>query len=82
MVPGITSAISVPSYAGIPVTHRDFCSSVHIITGHQKKNEALKINYKALCEMEGTLVFNGRASLKEIMEGLIKADMDKKHQQL
>lgn len=79
VVPGITSAISVPSYAGIPVTHRDFCSSVHIITGHQKKNEALKINYKALCEMEGTLVFlMGVASLKEIMEGLIKADMDKK----
>ncbi len=78
VVPGITSAISVPSYAGIPVTHRDFCSSVHIITGHQKKNEELKINYKALCEAGGTLVFlMGVASLKEIMDGLIKAGMDK-----
>ena len=31
VVPGVTSALSVPAYAGIPVTHRDFCSSVHII---------------------------------------------------
>ncbi|MFQ9393022.1 MAG: uroporphyrinogen-III C-methyltransferase [Lachnospiraceae bacterium] len=37
VVPGVTSAIAVPAYNGIPVTHRDFCSSVHIITGHKKK---------------------------------------------
>ena len=36
VVPGVTSAFAVPAYAGIPVTHRDFCSSVHIITGHKK----------------------------------------------
>ncbi|TYQ12742.1 UNVERIFIED_CONTAM: uroporphyrinogen III methyltransferase/synthase [Acetivibrio alkalicellulosi] len=78
VVPGITSALSVPAYAGIPVTHRDFCSSVHIITGHQKKDEALKINYKSLCQMEGTLVFlMGVGALKEIMKGLIEANMDK-----
>lgn len=39
VVPGITSAIAAPNYAGIPVTHRDFCSSIHIVTGHQKQNE-------------------------------------------
>ena len=32
VVPGITSSISVPAYAGIPVTHRDFCSSLHTIS--------------------------------------------------
>ena len=37
IVPGITSAVSVPMYAGIPVTHRDFASSFHVITGHRKK---------------------------------------------
>ena len=35
-VPGITSAIAAPAYAGIPVTHRDCCSSLHIVTGHQR----------------------------------------------
>ncbi len=33
VVPGVTSALAVPAYAGIPVTHRDFCSALGIITG-------------------------------------------------
>ena len=37
IVPGVTSPIAVPAYNGIPVTHRDFTSSLHIITGHKKK---------------------------------------------
>lgn len=37
VVPGVTSAIAVPAYNGIPITHRDFASSVHIITGHKRK---------------------------------------------
>jgi len=78
VVPGITSALSVPTYAGIPVTHRDISSSVHIITGHRKKNEELEIDYKALAKVGGTLIFlMGVANLKEIMEGLIEAHMDK-----
>lgn len=36
IVPGVTSAVAVPAYNGIPVTHRDFTSSVHIITGHRR----------------------------------------------
>ena len=36
IVPGVTSAFAVPAYNGIPVTHRDFTSSVHIITGHRR----------------------------------------------
>lgn len=41
VVPGVTSPIAVPAYNGIPVTHRDFCSSLHIITGHKKKGRHL-----------------------------------------
>ena len=37
VVPGVTSALSVPAYNGIPVTHRDYCSSLHIITGHKRQ---------------------------------------------
>ena len=48
VVPGVTSALSVPAYAGIPVTHRDFCSSLHIITGHAKAGSELHIDFDAL----------------------------------
>ena len=38
IVPGVTSAISVPAYEGIPVTHRDYCSGINIFTAHDKNN--------------------------------------------
>lgn len=78
IVPGITSAISVPAYAGIPVTHRDFTSSLHIITGHTKKEDAPNIDFKSLVNLKGTLVFlMGVSSLERICKGLIEAGMDK-----
>lgn len=78
VVPGITSAISVPAYAGIPVTHRDFTSSLHIITGHRKKGCQESIDYKSLAALgETTLVFlMGVAALPDICRGLIEAGMD------
>jgi len=79
IVPGVTSAISVPAYNGIPVTHRDFTSSVHIITGHKRAGEALSLPFEALVETNGTLVFlMGLSSLPFIMEGLMSAGMSKK----
>ena len=76
-VPGITSPIAVPAYAGIPVTHRDFCSSLHIITGHQRAGMPLHINFKALVEATGTLVFlMGVTALPQICQGLLDAGMD------
>lgn len=78
IVPGITSAISVPAYAGIPVTHRDFTSSLHIITGHRKKGCQESIDYESLAALgETTLVFlMGVAALPDICRGLIEAGMD------
>lgn len=77
VVPGITSALAVPAYNGIPVTHRDYCSSLHIITGHKRQGKSLELDYEALCRMEGTLVFlMGVASAPEICHGLIAAGMD------
>ena len=58
VVPGITSAISVPAYAGIPVTHRDLTSSFAIITGHEDptKNETA-LHWEHLANSHGTLIF-------------------------
>jgi len=79
IVSGVTSAIAVPAYNGIPVTHRDFCSSVHIITGHKRKDAELDINFKALVEVQGTLVFlMGLTAMESICNGLMKAGMSGK----
>ena len=76
IVPGITSSFAVPAYNGIPITHRELCSSVHIITGHRKKGQALSVNFKALCDTHGTLVFlMGIAALPDICKGLLSAGM-------
>lgn len=77
IVPGITSAVSVPAYAGIPVTHRDYTSSVHIITGHAKKGGSSRIQYDALVKMKATLIFlMGIGALEEICKSLIEAGMN------
>ena len=77
VVPGVTSALSVPAYAGIPVTHRDFCSSLHIITGHQREGQPLRIDFQALVRTGGTLVFlMGVSALEGICTGLLEAGMD------
>jgi uroporphyrinogen III methyltransferase/synthase len=77
IVPGITSAISVPAYHGIPVTHRDYSSSVHIITGHKGKDRLFNIDFDALVRTKGTLVFlMGASVLADICNGLMSAGMD------
>ena len=78
VVPGVTAALAVPAYSGIPVTHRDYCSSVHIITGHKRAGQPYDINFKALVQTGGTLVFlMGVSALGEICRSLMEAGMDK-----
>ena len=77
IVPGVTSAVAAAAYAGIPVTHRDFASSLHIITGHGKSGKTTEINYGALAKLGGTMVFVMTvASAPAIAAGLIGAGMD------
>lgn len=74
VVPGVTSAMSAPAYAGIPVTHRDFCSSVHIVTAHAKRGGELHIDFESLLKTGGTLVFlMGVSALGFVMNGLLAA---------
>lgn len=79
VVPGITSAIGGLCYAGIPITHRDYASSFHVITGHLREDEEREINWNALAGCRGTLVFlMGIGNLKHISESLIKEGKDPK----
>lgn len=78
VVPGITSSIAAPAYGGIPVTHRNFCSSLHIITGHGKADSEAKIDFDSLVKLNGTLVFMMSVStIGRIAKGLMDAGMEK-----
>ena len=80
VVPGITSAIGGLCYAGIPITHRDYASSFHVITGHLREDDKdnTEINWNALANTNGTLVFlMGVANLQKITLNLIKEGKSK-----
>ena len=78
VVPGITSSISVPAYAGIPVTHRGLARSFHIFTGHTMENGKWH-NFENIAKLEGTLVFlMGVKNLDLIVNDLIKYGKDSK----
>jgi uroporphyrinogen III methyltransferase/synthase len=78
IVPGVTSAVAVPAYAGIPLTHRSHSSSFCVITGHEDPaKERSSIPWKALALGSSTLVFlMGVRRLPDITAGLIGAGMD------
>ena len=93
VVPGITSAISVPAYAGIPVSHRGIATSFHIITGHERnvilepqatesihsQQEPVGLDFSALARCPGTLIFlMGIANMDFIAKRLIECGKDPK----
>ena len=78
VVPGVSSSISVPELAGIPVTHRDHASMVTFVTGHEKSDRTEdRVDWKALAESHGTIVvMMGLGNAKSISEGLLEGGMD------
>ena len=78
VVPGVTSPIGVAAYAGIPLTHRDFSSTLSIITGsNEKGREDEHIDWEKIASRSGTLIFlMGARKLKRITENLIKYGKD------
>jgi len=93
VVPGITSAISVPAYAGIPVSHRGIATSFHIITGHEKAESSSNVipaqagissvpvglDFPALAKCPGTLIFlMGIANMDFIARRLMECGKDPK----
>lgn len=78
VVPGISSAISVPAYAGIPLTHRDYASSVAIVTGHEAttKKES-SVRWENLASLVDTIVIMmGVGRLESIAHRLLVGGRD------
>ena len=73
IVPGITSGIAAPAYAGIPVTHRDHASSFAIVTGHMREGKADSIKWESLANGIDTLaIYMGVGNLPYICSQLTK----------
>jgi uroporphyrinogen III methyltransferase/synthase len=56
VVPGVTSAVAVPAYAGVPVTHRGLATSFTVVTGHSRHTVDRETNWEALAAAGGTIV--------------------------
>ncbi len=73
IVPGITSGIAAPAYAGIPVTHRDHSSSFAIVTGHMREGKDDSIKWESLATGIDTLaIYMGVGNLPYICKQLTK----------
>jgi uroporphyrin-III C-methyltransferase len=75
IVPGITSGIAVPAYAGIPLTHRDYSSSVTFVTGHEVAGKYRpQVQWQAIAQASETIVvYMGVHNLPHIIEALTAA---------
>ena len=77
VVPGVTAALACAAYAGIPLSHRDFGSSISFLTGHEDiAKESLRVNFAKFSEVGGTLcIYMGMSKLEEIVGKLIEGGL-------
>lgn len=72
IVPGITSAIAVPAYAGVPVTHRGVATSFTVVTGHEDPWASTETDWEAVAKVGGTIVvLMGAATRADIAARLV-----------
>jgi uroporphyrin-III C-methyltransferase len=77
VVPGVTSAVATPEYAGIPLTHREYASSVAIVTGHRAGDPGRPVNWGKLAAGVDTIVIlMGMESLEAIVKKLMEGGLD------
>ena len=78
LVPGVTSGVAAPAYAGIPVTHRNVATSVTFVTGHEDpKKGSQDVDWAKLANGADTLVlYMGVGRLEEISKDLVEAGRD------
>ena len=77
VVPGITAGIAAPAYAGIPVTHRGYSSSVTFVTGHESAGKYRpNVNWRAIAQASETIVvYMGVHNLPNITQSLMAAGL-------
>ena len=77
VVPGITAGVAVPAYAGIPITHRDYSSSVTFVTGHESAGKYRPdVNWQAIAHGSETIViYMGIHNLANIVPKLLGAGL-------
>lgn len=73
IVPGVSSALAAPIYAGIPVTHRDYSSSVAIVTGHRREGVEDDTQYlrRIFTSVDTVIVLMGVSNLEKIVSEAI-----------
>ncbi len=76
VIPGISSCIAGPAYAGIPITHRGKALGFHVVTAHDRRDELADIDFAAMAGGKETCVFlMGLSKVGEIAEKLTEAGM-------
>jgi uroporphyrin-III C-methyltransferase len=77
IVPGVSSAVAVPAYAGIPLTHRKYSSSFAVVTGHEAHKSASAVRWAQLAAAVDTLVIlMGLKNLEQITGELLSHGLD------
>ncbi len=77
VVPGVSSAVAAPMYAGIPLTHRDYASSVAIVTGHSAGDGERTVDWAKIASAVDTLVIlMGIESLEAIAKKLLDGGLN------
>ena len=77
VVPGVSSIVAAPNYAGIPLTHRDFCSSFTVFTGHENPGDAkTNLRHDQIAKIPGTkVVLMGTENLGDWTKSLVANGM-------
>jgi uroporphyrin-III C-methyltransferase len=72
IVPGVSSAVAVPAYAGIPLTHRRFASSFAVVTGHETRKAQSSVDWSKLAAVDTLVILMGLGNLPDIVAKLLK----------
>ncbi len=73
LVPGVSSAIAAPAYAGVPLTHWEYATSFGVVTGYESKNPNVRPNWTALAGMETLVILMPLDDLPAIVDRLLAA---------